>query len=189
MDKRRETRLRQLLKESRIDSATIDRFISDDECTPIFPKILFMKHVWDKVIRKNAGPWLRPTIDELENRVGRKDLYALRFLPERPELVEALKRIEDSNVDESDLTVIVREGQLAMLEHIISMIDGGMAFEKGEDEWGLFEVKFLDSEVKAETMTHEMAEKYSQLYNDDMVPTRPFSDMKDYVWDFDPDKD
>jgi hypothetical protein len=190
MDKKREARFRQLLLESKIDPTTFDYYIKDEDTnTPMFPMVVFMKHVWDKVIRKNAGSWIKPTIEDLEGRMGRKDLYALRFLPERPELLDTLKRIQQSNVDEGDLTMVVREAQLALLEHIISMIDGGMAFEEGEDGWGLYEVKFLSDEIEGGSMTLEKAEKYSELYGDEMVPTRSFFDMKEYVWYFDPDKE
>ena len=160
----KETLLR-ILREARIDQA--DHWLGEEERygTPILEKALFMREAWRPIIREGTTEWIDQTITSLESRIGRKDLYALRFLPEQPDLLAALQHIKGSDVELSAITHIVRQSQLSLLSWIISILDGGHCFEDG------------------------LSSNWSLCANDeDGEPSKSFGDMKDYIWEFDPDR-
>jgi hypothetical protein len=133
--------------------------------TPILEKALFLREAWAPVLRKGDTSWVERSIAELESRVGRKDLYALRFLPERPDTLAALQHVKQSSVDLAAVSHLVRESQLSVLSRLISIIDGGHCFEDGlSSDWILC------------------------ASEEDGDPGQSFGDMKDYLWDFDPDR-
>lgn len=181
-DKNRETRFREFLTESKIDSPTIDYFIQNEkDGHPYYPMSVFMKHLWDWVRRKDQSDWIKPAI---------QDYYKLCELGERSGIIESLKRVELSNVDEKDVATLIHYAQIELLNYFVTMLDGGVCFERREDSWGLFEVKDIDKEVKEGKMTKEKADLYYRIYGDTLVPTRWMSGgMLDYVWKFNPDKE
>lgn len=154
-----------ILRDAKIDN--VDHWLEQYELfkTPLLEKALFMREVWRPIIREGTTDWIDSTIADLESRVGRTDLYALRFLPEQPDLLAALRHVKESDVDLKAITHIVRESQLSLLGWIISVIDGGHCFEDG------------------------LSSNWSLCANDsDGEPLEPFHDMKGYIWDFDPDQ-
>ena len=107
--------------------------------------MLFLREAWEFVQSPGDSSWVEATIGELQSRVGRDDLYALRFLPERPDLLAAVKAVKESDVDIDAVTHIIREAQKKVLYGLISILDGGHCFSDGlESNWGLFE---LDEEL------------------------------------------
>jgi len=137
-----------------------------DEPTPMLSKVVFMRECLKTLIKANDEKWIDEHIEAYQKRTGKKDLYSLRFEPEMPELLTALLNVQEKGVDPKNLGLIVREYQRHVLASVISLIDGGYAFEEGVDsDWGMFQI------------------------DDDLMPTYGFGDMKDMIWELDPDKD
>ncbi len=167
MNKSYRERLRAVLASARVDDP--DWWISEidayGEPQPMLEMAVFLREAWSPILREDDASWIDNSIAELEGRVGREDLYALRFLPELPEFREALKRIRDSGIDLRDLTNVIRQFQIDTLANVISNLDGGCCYEDGEESnWTLIAI------------------------DEDLEPTSSFSDMKDLMWQFDSDR-
>lgn len=181
VDKNREARFRAFLTKSNIDESTINLFINEErDGYPYYPMSVFMKYLWDCVRRKDQDNWIQPTIDQNNElcEIGDKSGY-----------INSLKRVKESNVDEKDVATLIHFAQIELLNFFVTMCDGGISLESGEDSWGLYETKNIDKEVKEGEMTKEKADQLFELYGDTIVPTRLISGgMLDYVWEFEPDK-
>jgi len=102
--------------------------------------MLLEREAWKGVIAPEQNEWIEETIDSLRSRIGRDDLYAKAFLPEKPNLLAALEHIKQSDVDLSAVSHVVRESQKALLYWMFSLLDGGHSFEDSLDSnWGVFE--------------------------------------------------
>lgn len=127
--------------------------------------MLFLREAWNFIRRPGDSKWVDATIAEMESRMGREDLYSLRFLPEKPDLLAAVKAVKDSDVDIAAVTHIIREAQKDVLYGLVSILDGGHCFSDGLDSnWGLYE---LDEELE---------------------PRRPLMMLSDAAHLFDPDQ-
>lgn len=125
--------------------------------------MLFLREAWEFVQSPGNSEWIDATIREMESRIGRDDLYALRFMPEKPDLLAAVKAVKESDVDIDAVTHIIREAQKDVLYGLISILDGGHCFSDGLDSnWGLYE---LDEELE---------------------PKRPVMMLKEVAHTFDP---
>lgn len=166
MNSKKEKQLRQVLADVGIKNQEWWLSEADTYNAPMAEIALFLREVWRSVVRKGDTSWITETIKNLKERETRNDLYALRFLPDNPELKEALQRVSRAGVDLSDLTTIVRELQLETLSHTIDLLDGGHCFRDGlEGNWS---VCSLDG---------------------DLEPAQSFGEMKNLMWDFDPDRE
>ena len=117
---------------------------SEQESVPM--TMLFAREAWNLITDPGNTEWVDATIKEAESRVGREDLYAMRFLPEKPTLLAAVNTVKNSNVDIEAVTHIIREAQKDVLYGLLSRLDGGHCFADGLDsDWGLFE---LDEELE-----------------------------------------
>jgi hypothetical protein len=132
---------------------------------PIFEKALFARECWAGVLDPNDTAWLDSAIAEFESRQGRKDLYALKCLPEKPELLAALKEVKGGAPSIAALTLLIREAQLSVLGNITRLLDGGSCFHDGlEDNWVL------------------------AARDDKGNPGKGFGSVAEMVWDFDPSR-
>jgi len=62
-------------------------------------------------------------------------------LPEKPDLLVAVKSVMDSNVDIVAVSHIIRESQKDVLYPILSLLDGGHCFADSlESNWAVFEL-------------------------------------------------
>ena len=160
---------KQLLTEVLKDSVVEDKDYWLEHCSKsqsVPMTMLLEREAWKGVLKPDQVEWIDATIQSLEQRIGRDDLYALRFLPEKPTLLAALKSVKESGVDPLVVTHIVRECQKALLYRVFSLLDGGHRFEDGLDSnWGVFE---LDK---------------------DLNPRRPLMMFGDTAHEFDPLKD
>lgn len=166
MTPERRALLARLLTEARISA--IDRWAEDEDRygTPSVEKALFLREAWRRVIRKGDTTWLDKDIAAAEANMGRTDLYATRFLPERPDTLAALRDARASNLDPKALSHILREAQICVLLELIDLLDGGISFDDGlEDRWVIC------------------------ARDGDQEPSAPFGDMKDVAWSFNPDRD
>jgi hypothetical protein len=163
-----EQTLRRILNEARIPNP--DEWVEDSERydLAILAKAIFLREAWRPILRKSDNSWIDEIINELENRIGREDLYAKRFVPEMPDLLVALKSIKASGVNPADITTIVREFQLSLLDWLMSILEGGHCFEDSlSDCWTLVGV-----DPKAP-----------------VGPSQTFGPLKELIGGFDPDKD
>ena len=116
----------------------------DQQSVPM--AMLFLREAWNFIRKPGDSEWVDATIREMESRIGRDDLFALRFLPEKPDLVAAVKAVKESDVDINAVTHIIREAQKDVLYSLISILDGGHRFSDGLDSnWRLYE---LDEELE-----------------------------------------
>ncbi|MGB8703125.1 MAG: hypothetical protein WCD18_27215 [Thermosynechococcaceae cyanobacterium] len=160
--------LRGILDKARISNP--DEWVqdADDYDLAVLSKAIFLREAWKPILRKSDTSWIDETIEDLESRIGRNDLYALRFLPKMPELLESLKRIKASGVDAADITTVVREFQINLLDWLMSILEGGHCFEDGlSDCWTLVG---LDRDALID-------------------PPQTFGPLKELIGEFDPDKD
>ncbi|MEO1133842.1 MAG: hypothetical protein AAFX40_14185 [Cyanobacteria bacterium J06639_1] len=168
MDSKKERQLRKILRDVGIDNA--DQWVSEADAymepIPMAEMALFLREAWQPILRQNDISWIVPLIKELESRQGRKDLYALRFLPPKTVLRQALQRLQAAGIDPKDLTIVIREFQLEVLAQVIDLLDGGISFEEDfESNWSIFSL------------------------DDELEPVDSFSDMKHLIWEFDPDRE
>lgn len=182
MDKLREERFRKYLSQCNLDESKINFFVQQEQDGhAYYPMSVFMRNLWDWVRSKEQDNWVKPAIERLNT------LYELG---DKSGQIEALQNIQATNVDEKDVATLIYYGQIELLNFIVTMIDGGISLEKGEDSWGLFEIKDIDEEVQKGNMTKEKADQLYAIYGDTLVPTRSISGgMMEYVWDFEPNKD
>ena len=167
MEPEKEAQARTILEAAGIDN--VDYYISEadaySEPVPMAEIALFLREAWRPVLASDAEGWVTELVDELDSRGERDDLYALRFLPERPELLAALKDVAASGVPEQSLSTVVRAFQVGMLEHLVNLLDGGHCFEDGlVDNWSLASL------------------------DENLDPQYRFGDMKHMLWEFDPEK-
>jgi hypothetical protein len=162
-----EKRLREVLASAGVEGADwwVSQINAYNEPQPLLEMAVFLREAWAPILRENDTDWIENSIAELEERVGREDLYALRFLPELPEFRESLKRVKASGIDLRDLTNVIRQFQIDTLANVVNILDGGCCFEDGEESnWHLYAT------------------------DEDLEPNNGFSDMKDLMWEFDPDR-
>ena len=165
MDPDRKNHLLRILADAKI--ADSEQWLEEEQKygTPVLEKALFMREVWAPILREGDTSWIDKSVADLEARIGRSDLYALRFLPQEPGLLAALHHVRSTEVEPAALTHIVRKAQLSVLGWIISILDGGHCFGDGlSSNWSLCS----DDE--------------------DGNPSQPFANMQELVWLFDPDR-
>ncbi|WP_404784363.1 hypothetical protein [Altericista sp. CCNU0014] len=160
--------LRKILDEARIPNPHEWVEDADNYDLAVLAKAIFLREAWKPILRKSDISWIDESIEDLENRTGRDDLYALRFMPEMPEFLGALKNIKASGVNPADITTVIREFQIGLLEWLMSILEGGHCFEDGlSDCWTL-----VGLEPDAPTS-----------------PPQTFGPLKELIGEFDPDKD
>jgi hypothetical protein len=160
--------LRQILGDARIPNP--DEWVSDAARYDLaaLAKAIFLREAWRPILRKSDTAWIDETIEDLENRMGREELYAKRFMPEMPDILNALRNIKASGVNPADLTTVVREFQISLLDWLMSLLEGGHCFEDGlSDCWTLVGV---DPQAS-------------------VGPPQTFGPLKELIGEFDPDKD
>lgn len=119
-----------------------DYWLSQDSEQQSIPlTFLFAREAWRGVIEPEQTEWLDQMKTDLESRKDRDDLYSLRFLPEKPDLLSALSTLKAQGVDEKALSFLIREMQKNTLYHLSSLLDGGHCFHDGlVSDWGVFEM-------------------------------------------------
>lgn len=160
--------LRRILDEAKIPNP--DEWVedSDDYDNAVLAKAIFLREAWRPILRKLDISWVDETIEDLESRIGRRDLYALRFMPEMPDFLGALKNMKASGVNSADITTVVREFQMSLLDWLMSILEGGHCFEDGlSDCWTLVG---LDPDALID-------------------PPQTFGPLKELIGEFDTDKD
>ena len=130
-----------------LDIADQDHWMNScDDRQSVPMAMLFLREAWKFIRSPGDSAWVDATITEMESRVGRDDLYALRFLPEKPDLLAAVKAVKESDLNVDAVTHILREAQKDVLYGLVSILDGGHCFADGLDSnWGLYE---LDEELE-----------------------------------------
>jgi hypothetical protein len=156
--------LQEILAETAVDEQEYwMNSCSTEESVPM--SMLFLREAWSGVMKAKQTEWIPRLIESLQERIGREDLYALRFLPEKPDLLAALQQVQENNTDLQALSYIVRESQKGMLYWLMQLLDGGFCFDDGlESNWQLFEI------------------------DDNGKPLRPFMMLQDVASEFDPEK-
>ncbi|TDR16345.1 hypothetical protein [Marinicella litoralis] len=133
----------------------------DDKESAIALSMLFVRESLKLIQKPNQTEWLDATIKDLEFRIGRDDLYSTGFLPEKPNLLSAVKSVKESNVDRSALTHIIRESQKDVLYGMFSLLGGGHCFEDGlESAWELFEIDEDGKPKRGFVMMNEIVNEF-----------------------------
>jgi hypothetical protein len=160
--------LRRILDEAKVPNP--DEWVadSDEYNLAALAKAIFLREAWRPILRKSDNSWIDEMVEDLEGRIGHRDLYSLRFSPEMPDLLKALKNIQASGICSADLTTVVREFQISLLDWLMSILEGGHCFEDGlSDCWTL-----VGLDPKAS-----------------MDLPQTFGPLKELIGEFDPDKD
>ena len=138
-----------------------------DKQSALALSMLFVRESLKLLQKPNQTEWLDATIKELERRIGKDDLYSIGFLPEKPDLLAAVKSVKDSNVDTAALTHIIRESQKDVLHGMFSLLGGGHCFEDSlESNWGLFELDDDGNPDKGFVMLNEIVCEFEPEIDD-----------------------
>jgi hypothetical protein len=160
--------LRRILDEAKILNPDEWVAASDEYDLAVLAKAIFLREAWRPIIRKSDTSWIDEMVEDLESRIGRRDLHSLRFAPEMPDLLKALKNIQASGISSADLTTVVREFQISLLDWLMSILEGGHCFEGGlSDCWTLVG---LDPKAPIDL-------------------SQTLGPLKELIGEFDPDKD